>query len=218
MRNKPAKRTCITVLTWNRLATLQKTLAEFFKYNGKNHHMLFLDNGSADGTVKWLKSEKFEVISVPENLGVFDGTMILWKEAHLRRYDFILNLQDDFPSMDAVPFGILERFLDQEKDVGFVRLNDRKDQPKNIVTEAPIILGPKIKFEGRKFKKYNYHATFNPTLMKAWLVPLFYTNQTKHRERGLMDKFADTGLLAARMYPPIFKTLPMRPREGGWKN
>lgn len=215
---KPKDRTCITILTWNRLSVLQKTLAGFFKHNGKKYPMLFLDNGSTDGTPEWLKSQGYPTICLPKNLGVFDGTMEVWKEAHRLRYDFILNLQDDFPNIAPIPFGTLEKFLDQEKDVGYIRLNDKKDQPKNIVTGKPIVLGSKIKLEGCRFRKYNYHATFNPTLMRTWLVPIFHTNQGKHRERGLMEKFNETSLLAARIYPPIFKTLPMRPREDGWKN
>lgn len=218
MSKKPGKRTCITILTWNRLARLRQTVAEFFEHNGEDHHMLFLDNGSTDGTPEWLKSQNFDAIFVPKNLGVFDGTMLMWAEVHRRRYEFVLNLQDDFPSMAPVPFEILEKFLDQEKDVGYIRLNDRKDQPKNIVTGEPIVMGSKIKLGKYEFKKYNYHATFNPTLMRTWLIPLFYVNQDKHRERGLMDRFSETKLLAAKVYPPMFKTLPMRPRFDGWIN
>lgn len=213
-----SKRSCITILTWNRLPVLQKTLKEFFEYNGTNHNLLFLDNGSTDGTADWLISKGYKTIRSSKNLGVFDGTMVMWKEARRRGFDFIMNLQDDFPSIATVPFEIIEKFLDQEKDVGYVRLSEKKDLVKNIVTGAPIVFGPKIKIGSFKFKKYNYHATFNPTLMRSWLVPIFYTDQRKHRERGLMEKFMETGLLAARVYPPMFKTLPQRPRTGGWKN
>jgi glycosyltransferase involved in cell wall biosynthesis len=200
------------------LNTLKKTLAEFYEYNGKSQDIMVLDNGSKDGTPDWLRSEGFDILSEDVNLGVFDGTMKLWQEALKRGYDFILNLQDDFPCIATIPFDTLEAFLDQEKDVGYIRLNDKKDQTENIVTRKPIVFGEKIKLGNYKFRKYNYHATFNPCLIRSKLVPLFVKDQKKHRERGLMEKFAATGLLAARVYPSMFITLPQRPRINGWKN
>lgn len=217
-----SKRTCITVLTWNRLDALKNTLELFEKYNGSEHDIFVVDNGSTDGTVNWLTqqviSQRLSFLSLTKNLGCFEGTMAAWKVAHEEGYDFILNLQDDFPCTAPVPFETIEKYLDDNIDVGYVRLNKKKDQKKNIVTGEPIEFTTNEKIDGYKFKKYNYHATFNPTIMKSWLVPIFYTNQKKIRERGLMEKYAKTGLKAARIYPEMFETLPQRPREGEWKN
>ena len=210
------KRTCITVLTWNRLDSLKNTLELFEKYNGNEHDIIIVDNGSNDGTQAWLRQNRKEWFGSGSNLGVFEGTMWCWKLAHQRNYDFILNLQDDFPCTRKIPFETIEKYLDDNIDVGYVRLNEKKDQKKNIVTGQPIVLQEKEKIDGYAFRKYNYHATFNPTIMKAWLVPIFYTNQHKIRERGLMEKYAKTGLLAARIYPNMFDTLPQRPRTEDW--
>lgn len=211
-------RTCITILTWNRLDVLKKTLRLFFKFNGKYSDIIFLDNGSSDGTVKWLKKQNYDVIVLPKNLGVYRGTMPLWNKAYERGYEFILNLQDDFPCKAKIPFKLIEGYLDENIDVGYVRLNEKRDQKRNIVTGEDIAFVKRERIGQYKFKKYNYHATFNPTIMKSWLVPVVQANQTKFRERGLMEKFALTKLFAARIYPNMFDTLPQRPREGDWKN
>lgn len=210
------RRTCTTILTWNRIETLKSTLDSFWKYNGECHDILILDNGSTDGTVEWLKASGFDVIYQPKNIGVFTGTMELWKEAHKRGHDFILNLQDDFPCTGPIPFRLIELYLDKNIDVGYIRLNEKQDHKCNIVTEKEIVFEKKEKIGKYKFRKYNYHATFNPCVIKAWMVPIFYTNQTKIRERGLMEKFAQTGLKACRIYPPMFNTLPQRERTEEW--
>jgi len=218
-RTSMKNRTCITILTWNRLPVLKETLKLLYKHNGRYSDILFLDNGSSDGTVDWLKSKKYEVISFPKNLGVYRGTLPLWEEAYKRGYDFILNLQDDFPCRGTVPFGLIEKYLDDNPDVGYVRLNEKRDQKRNIVTGEDIAFVHRERMGKYKFKKYNYHATFNPTIMKSWLVPVIQANQRKFRERGLMEKFAKTGLLAARIYPNMFDTLPQRSRDTiDWKN
>jgi len=219
-----ANRTCVTVLTWNRPAELKNTLRKFKNKNHKHKDILIWDNGSIDDTLEMLKRLDFDVMHSPKNLGVFTGTTRLWMEAFERGYEFILNLQDDFPCTRAVPFKLIEKFLDANKDVGFVRLNDKKEQGKNIATEQPIIRQDKIKLgefktpngmKSWKVVKYNYHMCFNPYIFRASLVPLFIQTE-KIRERGLMEQFEKSGLTGAKLYPSCFQTKPQRPRTKDW--
>jgi len=214
-------RTVIAILTWNRLDKLRETLDTFFTHNGREGHDIFiLDNGSNESsTLQFIQRKKIatSVFRSNTNLGVYNGTMLLWRKCHEAKYDFILNLQNDFPSIAPVPFKELENYLDRSVDVGFVRLNDKVEQKKNIVTEQEIVRRPFVKIgAGYKVSKYNYHMSFNPYIFKAWMVPLFYTNQEKMRERGIMEKFAQTGLLGAKIKPNCFRTYPQQKRHEGW--
>ena len=58
-------RTIITVLTWNRLEDYTKnTINKLLQHNKDNmRDIIFIDNGSTDGTVTYLKNKCFEVIS-----------------------------------------------------------------------------------------------------------------------------------------------------------
>jgi len=227
-------RTLITMITWNRLKLTRETLRTFEHFNGKKD-ILIVDNGSTDRTVKHLRKRRgYEVIESKKNLGVFLATRIAWLEARNRGYDFILNLQNDFPSIRPVPYEDIEKYLDENSNVGFVQLNDKgrlcypkkngkyrikiKPRKKNLVT------GKSIKYKGwmicgsTKFAKGNYHFSFNPNFFRTELVPILVDKVIKPRERQIMEQFAKTKLKCAKLHHRCFETV-IRKRENTrkWK-
>lgn len=225
-------RTVITLLTWNRLEVTKQTLLSFSKYN-KRHDLLAIDNGSTDGTPEWLSSNGYEVIRNNKNEGIFLATKKAWEEAAKRGYEFILNLQNDFPCLRKIPFSSIENYLDQNKDVGFVLLNDKSSMLKyksngkvvkktnnnrrNKVTEQKIVFDDWQVFEGHKFRKGNHHFTFNPTIFSTKLVEKCISVAEKQRELGLMLSFDKLKMRSAHLDKKCFETI-LRPREKNWSH
>ena len=215
-------RTLITILTWNRLEEYTKaTVASLLEHNKDTlPDMAFMDNGSIDKTVEWVKNKGYEVIRNETNEGIFMGTRRIWLEAAKRGYDFVLNVQNDFPCIAAIPFRDIEIFLDENDDTGFVRLNQKKKKPGRDVNK---LTGKKLKYEKKQkcgntvFIKHNHHFSFNPNLFKTSLIKHMVEKVEKTRERQIMERFHDFGLKAAKLESPCpcFKTY-IRPRMKDW--
>ena len=89
-------RTLITVLTWNRRKITRNTIKSLLKYNKDNmRDILFIDNGSTDGTVEYFEKKGYEFIKNKTNEGVFKASTKAWLVGVDRGYDYILNLQND---------------------------------------------------------------------------------------------------------------------------
>ncbi len=222
-------RTLIVVLTWNRLKLTRSTLKSFLRLNGSDHEFLFVDNGSTDGTIRWLKKHNYEVMELKKNFGVFRATRKAWMLAHKRKYDYILNLQNDFPSINPIPWEDIYLLFETRKKIGFVQLNNKKyllmqrgrrfkmkinNRRINKLTNKKI-RGKNILCGKTKFFISNHHFSFNPNLFPAELVPHLVGKIEKPRERQIMEKFHQTGLRAARTRRRCFETL-IRPRNRGW--
>lgn len=223
-------RTIITLLTWNRLNITKQTLSSFHKHNNK-HDILVIDNGSEDGSPEWLSANGYNVIRNQTNEGIFAATKTVWFDALIRGYDFILNLQNDFPCVRTIPFQTIEKYLDSSTDVGFVLLNDKSkvvkyksdgrivnkqnDNRKNKITDKKIVYQKWTELDGTKFRKGNHHFTFNPSIFSVNLVSNLVGSTDKPRERGLMENFHRTKLLSAHLDKICFETI-LRPRNDGW--
>ncbi len=213
-------RTLITILTWNRRKITCSTLKSLLHFNGDNMgDILFIDNGSIDGTVKYFEKKGYEVISNKTNEGIFRASTKAWLVGVERGYDYILNLQNDFPCTGAIPFDILEIYMDNNLDVGFIRLNKKKDKKKNLVTKESIRYeGPQI-IDGCILAKNNYHAGFNPALIRSTIIKDFVKyDGDKPRERILMNNFNKMDLKCAKLLPEVFETLKQNHRVEGWKH
>jgi glycosyltransferase involved in cell wall biosynthesis len=215
-------RTIITILTWNRLEEYTKntvkTLCEMNK--GRMRDIIFIDNGSTDGTQGWIRKRNYEVICNESNEGIFMASRKIWLEAVRRGYDFILNLQNDFPCLSPVPFDDIEGYLDANDDVGFVRLNEKKKKPGrdvNKITGKKLKFDPFEKFGKTKFSKHNHNFSFNPNLFRTSLVDHLVNPVVKQREWQIAERFEQTGLRAAKIEEPCpcFKTF-IRPRIKHW--
>jgi len=210
-------RTAVVVLTWNGLERLQNTLETFHKYNGYGVPVYIVDNRSTDGTIEFIKKEnKYNLVENNSNLGIFLGTFAGLNRVVDDGYDFVINVQNDFPSLYATPIDRLQTYLDANLDVGFVRLNDKKDKSKNLITNEKIVYD-KWEALSRKIRiaKSNYHISFNPNMIRCSIVK--HLSQTdKIRERGMMEQFEMLGLRSAKINPPCYKTFPCRDRINGW--
>jgi glycosyltransferase involved in cell wall biosynthesis len=81
-------------ITYNRLDLTKKTVESFYSKTKVDYH-LFIDNGSTDGTLKYLKD--FDHISLERNCGI----AYAFREAvnALKGYDFILKLDNDIETV-----------------------------------------------------------------------------------------------------------------------
>jgi len=215
-------RTLITILTWNRLKEYTTpTMHSLYDFNKEVPDVLFVDNGSDDGTIGWLKKRNYEVLENKKNKGIFVGTRKLWLEAVDRGYDFILNLQNDFPCVAPIPFDDIYDFLDQHKDVGFVRLNDKKKKPgrdRNKFTNEKLKFESWVKYGNTEFSKHNHHFSFNPNLFRTSFARHVIEEISEDpREWNIIERFHQLGLKASKIKDPCpcFKTY-IRPRVKGW--
>lgn len=212
-------RTLIVVLTWNRLKKTKKTIRSLFRYNNRDLDFLFIDNGSTDGTVEWIENHNWNFIKNSTNEGIFRASTKAWTEGVKMGYDFILNLQNDFPCTRKIPFDEMESYMDDNLDVCYIRLNKKKDKKKNIVTDEPIRYWDETKLGEYKVMKCNYHTGFNPSLIRSTIINDYIKYDDKDgvpRERILMNNFEATGKQCAKLYPEVFETLRQDHKVPGW--
>lgn len=84
------KKVAAVTITYNRLDLTKRTIESFYAKTGVDFH-LFVDNGSTDGTIEWLKDyHRME-------LGINHGIAIAFALAvdQLLDYDYILKLDND---------------------------------------------------------------------------------------------------------------------------
>ncbi len=70
--------TSIVILTWNQLDCTRECVASIRQFTPEPHEIIFVDNGSADGTVKWLRqlvreNANYRLIENLKNLGFAKG-------------------------------------------------------------------------------------------------------------------------------------------------
>ena len=77
-------------ITFNRLELTKRTIESFESKTGVDFH-LFIDNGSTDGTLEWLKDRNR--IELGKNEGI--STAFYYGVQQLQDYDYILKLDND---------------------------------------------------------------------------------------------------------------------------
>lgn len=226
-------RCCVLILTWNRLQITKETFESFVQHNGRDScDFLVIDNNSRDGTREYFKKQNIEVIRNRKNLGVYLATRKGWLEIKKRGYDFILNLQNDFPCVKKIPFDDLASFMDSRSDVGFVLLNDKthllversngsfkrviKARKRNMFTKRPLKFGKWFIHGNTKFAVGNHHFTFNPTFFRTSMVESVIGPVDRPREFGLMANYSTLRLRSAKLKRKCFDTI-IRKRSSGWK-
>ena len=228
MENKA--RVLVTLLTWNRHDILKETINSLFENNG-NLDILALDNGSTDSTCDLLESMNIETIKSPSNIGIFNGTSKLWLEADKRGYDFVINLQDDFPCFRKIPINDMAKYLNENQDVGFILLNNKnklfkvgrkgkisvtkKSRKFNKFTKKKLKYKEWTKCGSTNFIKFNHHFTFNPTFIRTNILQSIVLNNPKQREFGIMERYHNLSLLSAKTKKHYFRTV-IRKRFNGW--
>ena len=91
-------------ITKNRLDLTKKTVESFYARTSVDFH-LFVDNGSSDGTQKYL--EQFHRVELGSNKGITEAFKIGLSQ--LKGYDFILKLDND---IETVTDNIIARMLE----------------------------------------------------------------------------------------------------------
>ena len=226
LRTIDMNRTLVTILTWNKVKKLKKTIDSFLKYNKKeSFDILVLDNGSTDSTEKYLKKKGVNYIKNKSNQGIYLGCVKLWDYAFHHNYKFILHLENDFSSIGQTFLKELEDYLDENKEIGFVRLNDKKDLNINYITKDKIIYYDCKYVGGHKICKFNYHFCFNPYLFRAEYSKIFSKqpyefDRFENNETMAQQRYQDfIGLHGARIMSDCpFKTLKVDHSAKGWKS
>lgn len=94
-------------ITYNRLPLTKKTVDSFYSKTSVDHH-LFVDNGSTDGTVGYLKLK--DHICLDKNYGI----AVAFKTAveQLKGYDYILKLDNDIETVSDDIIAKMIRFYE----------------------------------------------------------------------------------------------------------
>ena len=91
-------------ITYNRLELTKRTIESFYAKTNVDYH-LFIDNGSTDGTVEWVK--QFDHILLGKNYGIAWALASAVKA--INGYDFILKLDND---IETVTEDLVNKMLD----------------------------------------------------------------------------------------------------------
>jgi len=107
-------RASVIVLTWNALPHTRRCVASLLEHTDPRHELIFVDNGSSDGTVEWLGQlarcqPRVQVILNDANLGFAAGNN---RGLAAARGDFLVLLNSD----TVVTPGWLERLLQPALD------------------------------------------------------------------------------------------------------
>lgn len=84
------KAVAAVTITFNRLELTKRTIESFNSKTGVDFH-LFIDNGSTDGTLEWLKDK--HRIELGQNYGIAEA--FRYAVSFLDEYDYILKLDND---------------------------------------------------------------------------------------------------------------------------
>ncbi|MBK8167209.1 MAG: glycosyltransferase [bacterium] len=106
---RPEPLVSVIVLTWNALEHTQRCVASLLEHTDARHELIFVDNGSTDGTIEWLgqlarSQPRVKVVLNDTNLGFAAGNN---RGLAAARGDFMVLLNSD----TVVTPGWLERLL-----------------------------------------------------------------------------------------------------------
>ena len=95
-------------ITYNRLELTKRTIESFYSKTSVDYH-LFIDNGSTDGTVQWLKN--YDRITLDQNYGITEAFCL--GVSKLKDYDYILKLDNDVETVTDDIINKIVYFLDR---------------------------------------------------------------------------------------------------------
>jgi glycosyltransferase involved in cell wall biosynthesis len=115
------KKVSIVILTFNELEYTKKCVESIRKRTPEPHEIIFVDNGSKDGTIKWLKKliqehPNFKLIENKENLGFAKGCN---QGIEASSGEYILLLNNDVLVTEGWLSGMLE-CINSAPDIGVV--------------------------------------------------------------------------------------------------
>ena len=212
----------VGVLSWNRCKLLEETILSFYSVNKMFFdkgmvNVTVLDQGSKDDSMKYLYHFKeqgliHEIVMRPKNYGVGGGSSILMyyifgkineAKSTFKVEPFILYLQNDFPSKYGGWLHRCAKFLNLRKDVGFIRMSDKKFSETNVITNEQYNWVEDLQIYGSRFKLCNnMHLTLHPIMMRLWVAEYIFPFKN---EREAQEKFYKLNLRGAQIIPPAFK-------------
>lgn len=89
------KRVGIVVVTYNRLALLKEAIDSLRNQTYLNRDIVVVNNGSTDGTLEWLNSQKNLIVITQQNLGGAGGFFTGMKYVAEHDYDYCWIMDDD---------------------------------------------------------------------------------------------------------------------------
>ena len=89
------KRVGIVVVTYNRLALLKEAIDSLRNQTYLNRDIVVVNNGSTDGTLEWLNSQKDLIVITQQNLGGAGGFFTGMKYVAEHDYDYCWIMDDD---------------------------------------------------------------------------------------------------------------------------
>jgi GT2 family glycosyltransferase len=95
-------------ITYNRLELTKKTIESFYSKTSVDYH-LFIDNGSTDDTVEYLKD--FNHILLDKNYGITTAFISAFKQ--LKGFDFILKLDNDIETVTPDVIDLMLAFYEK---------------------------------------------------------------------------------------------------------
>lgn len=102
--------TSIVILTYNELSVTKECVQSIRRHTPEPHEIIFIDNGSTDGTVKWLKTQiqqnqNYRLIENKTNLGFARGCN---RGIEASRGEYILLLNNDVVVADGWLAGLVQ--------------------------------------------------------------------------------------------------------------
>ena len=113
------KRVGIVVVTFNRLALLKEAIDSLRNQTYLNRDIVVVNNGSTDGTLEWLNSQKDLIIITQQNLGGAGGFFTGMKYVAEHNYDYCWIMDDDVVCHSDALQELVNAY-DKKPNIGFV--------------------------------------------------------------------------------------------------
>ena len=113
------KKVGIVVVTYNRLALLKEAIDSLRNQTYLNRDIVVVNNGSTDGTLEWLNSQKDLIIITQQNLGGAGGFFTGMKYVAEHNYDYCWIMDDDVVCHSDALQELVNAY-DKKPNIGFV--------------------------------------------------------------------------------------------------
>ena len=181
----------IIILTFNQLEYTKKCVKSICKYTPETHEIIFVDNGSTDGTVKWLKrliqeNKNYKLIENKKNLGFSKGSN---QGIEASQGEFILLLNNDVVVAEGWLSGLLD-CLQHTPDAGIVGpMTNKISGPQQINDNSYL----SVNFIDKYAEQFRgqYHHRRIPLRRIVGFCMLF--KRTLVEQIGMLDETFGTG-------------------------
>jgi GT2 family glycosyltransferase/Flp pilus assembly protein TadD len=183
--------TSFIILTHDRIEQTKKCVKSIRKHTPEAHEIIFVDNGSTDGTVKWLQSQirenkNYQLIENRENVGVANGRN---QGMNLSQGEFLLLLDNDVVVSEGWLSG-MQQCLKHAPDAGIVGpMTNSKSGLQQIADESYRSVDYLDKYAA-KFKEQYRHRRISSRNITGFCM-LF--KRALVEKIGLLDERFDTG-------------------------